>query len=262
MEKIPVLEIQDLRKSYVPGKPVLRGVDFSVYPGEIIGYIGANGAGKSTTIKLILGLLPIDEGSITLFGEPIDPDAGTYKSRIGYVPEGGDLYENLSPAEYFAFLGTLYGLSPDTVEKRAKALMEIFDIENHYHARIASFSKGMKQKVLIISSLLHNPDILILDEPLNGMDANSVMIFKEVLSALAKKGKTIFYSSHIMEVVEKISDRIILLSQGKVVADGSFEQLSQQNHEASLEGLFNDLTGFNNHCQLAEDFVRILEEEA
>ncbi len=262
MEKDPVLAIQDLRKSYVPGKPVLRGVDFSVYPGEIIGYIGANGAGKSTTIKLILGLLPVDEGSISLFGAPIDPDAGTYKNRIGYVPEGGDLYENLSPAEYFDFLGTLYGLSPETVEKRAKSLMEIFDIENHYHARIASFSKGMKQKVLIISSLLHNPDILILDEPLNGMDANSVMIFKEVLSALAKKGKTIFYSSHIMEVVEKISDRIILLSEGKVVADGSFEQLSLQNHEASLEGLFNDLTGFNNHCQLAEDFVRILEEEA
>ena len=262
MNENPVLVIKDLRKSYIPGKPVLRGIDFSVYPGEIIGYIGANGAGKSTTIKLILGLLPIDEGEISLFGELIDPNKSDFKRRIGYVPEGGELYENLSPAEYFDFLGTLYDLSPATTERRAKALMKIFDIDGNYHNRMASFSKGMKQKVLIISSMLHNPDILILDEPLNGMDANSVMIFKEVLSTLAKKGKTIFYSSHIMEVVEKISDRIILLSDGKVVADGSFEQLSAQNHEASLEGLFNDLTGFTNHQELAESFVRILEEEA
>lgn len=262
MNQNPVLEIKDLRKSYVPGVPVLRGVSFSVYPGEIIGYIGANGAGKSTTIKLMLGLLSVDEGEITLFGNPIDPKSGTFKTKIGYVPEGGDLYENLSPAEYFSFLGTIYGLSPDTIERRAKSLMGIFGIENQYHARISSFSKGMKQKVLIISSMLHNPDILILDEPLNGMDANSVMVFKEVLASLSKKGKTIFYSSHIMEVVEKISDRIILLSEGRVAADGSFEDLSEQTHEASLEGLFNDLTGFDNHKQLAEDFVRILEEEA
>ncbi len=262
MNKNPVLVIKDLRKSYIPGKPVLRGIDFSVYPGEIIGYIGANGAGKSTTIKIILGLLPIDEGEITIFGEPIDPSHGDFKQRIGYVPENGELYENLSPAEYFDFLGILYGLSPETTERKAKALMKILGIDGNYHNRIASFSKGMKQKILIVSSLLHNPDILILDEPLNGLDANSVMVFKEVLSTLAKKGKTIFYSSHIMEVVEKISDRIILLVDGKVVADGSFEDLSAQNQEASLEGLFNDLTGFTNHEQLAEDFVRILEEES
>lgn len=261
MTKNPVLEIKDLRKSYVPGVPVLRGVDFSVYPGEIIGYIGANGAGKSTTIKLMLGLIPADEGEISLFGAPLDPDQGDFKRHIGYVPEGGELYENLSPAEYFEFLGTLYQLSPETVERRAKKLMKIFGIDGNYHNRIASFSKGMKQKILIISSVIHNPDILILDEPLNGLDANSVMIFKEVLSALAGKGKTIFYSSHIMEVVEKISDRIILLADGKVVADGSFEALSAQNHEASLEGLFNDLTGFTDHQALVDDFIRILEEE-
>jgi ABC-2 type transport system ATP-binding protein len=258
----PVLQVKNIRKSYIPGKPVLRDVDFSVYPGETIGYIGPNGAGKSTTIKLILGLLPLDEGQITIFGQAVDPNHGDFKRRIGYVPEGGDLYENLSPAEFFDFLATLYEIPPKTVERRAKTMLEILGVEGQYHNRIASFSKGMKQKVLIVSSLIHNPDILILDEPLSGLDANSVTVFKEVLASLADQGKTIFYSSHIMEVVEKISDRIILLSDGRVAADGSLEDLRKQNHEASLETLFTDLTGFTDHESQAARFVAAMEDQA
>ena len=139
--------------------------------------------------------------------------------------------------------------------------MRIFNIENVYNTRISSFSKGMKQKVLIISSLLHNPDILFLDEPLSGLDANSVMVVKEILSILAKQGKTIFYSSHIMDVVEKISDRIILIADGEIKADGSFDELKNKSKEGSLEEIFNKITGFTEHEQLAEEFVKIVQGE-
>ena len=136
--------------------------------------------------------------------------------------------------------------------------MELFGIELVYDSRITSYSKGMKQKVLLISSLIHNPDILFLDEPLSGLDANSVMVFKEIMSHLARQGKTIFYSSHIMEVVEKISDRIILINNGSIVADGTFDQLKDQSKEGSLEDIFNQLTGFDKHKQLADEFVNII----
>jgi ABC-2 type transport system ATP-binding protein len=138
--------------------------------------------------------------------------------------------------------------------------MKIFGLEDVYHNRISSFSKGMKQKVMIISSLLHNPELLFLDEPINGLDANSVMVFKEILAQLAAHGKTILYSSHIMDVVEKISSRIILINDGTIVADGSFDELKEQNKEGTLEGIFNHLTGFNEYKVLAEEFVSVVQE--
>ena len=138
--------------------------------------------------------------------------------------------------------------------------MKISEVLNVYNARIATYSKGMKQKLLIISSLLHNPDILFFDEPLSGLDANGVMVFKEIMTGLASQGKTIFYSSHIMDVVEKISSRIILINNGQIVADGSFDQLSQKCREGSLEEIFNQLTGFNRHKEIADDFIAVLGE--
>lgn len=144
-------------------------------------------------------------------------------------------------------------------DEKAQKLMKIFGLEEVYNSRIASYSKGMRQKVLIISSLIHNPDLLFLDEPLSGLDANSVMVFKEILDILAAKGKTIFYSSHIMDVVEKISHRIILINDGKIVADGSFKELKEQNKEGTLEQIFNQLTGFDEHQALAEEFVSIVQ---
>ena len=138
--------------------------------------------------------------------------------------------------------------------------MDLFGIEGVIDSRISSYSKGMKQKLLIICSLIHNPDILFFDEPLSGLDANSVMVFKEVMHALAKSGKTIFYSSHIMDVVEKVSDRILLLNEGQIVADGSFEELKNNQKEGSLEEIFNELTGFNEHAEIAKEFVSLVEE--
>ncbi len=254
----PVITIRNLEKSFGT-KKVLQGINLDVYKGQIIGYIGPNGAGKSTTVKIMLGLIGEYAGDIEILGENIRGGSVEYKRKIGYIPETAELYDNLTAREYLTFIGELYGLDYDEADIKAEKLMELFGLKGVYNSRISSYSKGMRQKVLIVSSLLNNPDILFLDEPLSGMDANSVMIFKEVLAELASQGKTIFYSSHIMEVVEKISSRIILINHGQIVADGSFEQLKEKSMEGSLEEIFNDLTGFKDHKEIAEKFVSIVQ---
>lgn len=259
MNQQEILTITSLTKSY-GSKEILKGIDLHVSRGEIIGYIGPNGAGKSTTIKIILGMEGDYGGEIKLFGENIQQDHIEYKRRIGYVPEIADVYDNLTGYEYLTFIGQLYGLDLETATHKSKTLMELFGVGEAYHSRISSYSKGMRQKLLIISSLLHNPDILFLDEPINGLDANSVMIFKEILSQLAAQGKTIFYSSHLMDVVEKISSRIILLNDGKIAADGTFEELQESNTAGTLEGIFNQLTGFDNYKEIGERFVSVVQE--
>lgn len=254
-----ILEINNLRKSYGP-KSVLNGVSFGVKRGEIIGYIGPNGAGKSTTVKIMLGIEDDYSGQVNIFGRDISDGDIEYKRKIGYVPEIAEVYDNLTGQEYLTFVGELYGLDSDFASDKAKSLMELFGVGEVYHSRIASYSKGMRQKLLIISSLLHNPELLFFDEPINGLDANSVMIFKEIMAQLAEQGKTIFYSSHIMDVVEKISSRIILLHDGRIAADGTFDELKQQNKEGSLERIFNQLTGFSEHKELGARFVSVVRE--
>ncbi|BCN30601.1 ABC transporter ATP-binding protein [Anaeromicropila herbilytica] len=259
MEREITVEIKDLYMSY-GDKDVLKGINLEVHKGEIIGYIGTNGAGKSTTIKIMLGIVEGYTGVVKVFGQDISKDKLEYKRRIGYVPEIAEIYDNLTAREYLTFIGELYGINYEVVDSKAKRLMRIFGISESYDERINSYSKGMKQKVLIISSLLHNPDILFLDEPLSGLDANSVMIVKEILATLSKQGKTIFYSSHIMDVVEKISNRIVLLNHGQVVADGSFNELKKSSKEGTLEQIFNQITGFDEYENLAKEFVSIVEE--
>lgn len=255
----PIVSIKDLKMHYNT-EDVLKGINLDIYQGQIIGYIGPNGAGKSTTVKILLGILNDYSGEIKIFGKDISKGDISYKKRIGYVPETAEVYDSLTAYEYLTFIGEIYGLDHDVVNEKAKKLMSLFGLEEGvYHSRISSYSKGMKQKLLIISSLLHNPDILFFDEPLSGLDANSVMIFKEILSELASQGKTIFYSSHIMEVVEKISSRIVLLNSGQVVADGTFEELKEKCKEGSLEEIFNQLTGFNKHKEIAKEFVLTLQ---
>ncbi|MEY9971206.1 ABC-2 type transport system ATP-binding protein [Lysinibacillus sp. RC46] len=254
-----ILTITNLTKRY-GSKEILKGIDLHVSRGEIIGYIGPNGAGKSTTVKIILGIEGDYGGEIKLFGENNGKDSIEYRRRIGYVPEIADVYDNLSGYEYLTFIGQLYGLELEVVADKSKSLMELFGVGEAYHSRISSYSKGMRQKLLIIASLIHNPDLLFLDEPINGLDANSVMIFKEILIQLAAQGKTIFYSSHIMDVVEKISSRIILLNDGKIAADGTFAQLQADNTEGTLEKIFNQLTGFHDHQEIGEKFVSIVQE--
>lgn len=253
-----IISIVNLQMSY-GSKKVLNGINLEIPRGQIIGYIGTNGAGKSTTIKIMLGILDGYKGKVEILGQDISNGSIEYKKKIGYVPELADIYESLTAYEYISFLGGIYELDEKKLIERVKKLMGLFGMENVINYRISSYSKGMKQKLLIICSLIHNPDILFFDEPLNGLDANSVMVFKEIMKSLAKEGKTIFYSSHIMDVVEKVSDRIILLNHGQIVADGSFEELKSKQ-EGSLEEIFNQLTGFNEHAEIAKEFVSLIEE--
>lgn len=254
MEEAPIISMRDLTMEY-PGKQVLDGISLDVYRGQIIGYIGPNGAGKSTTLKILLGLIRDYGGTVEIFGRNLKEEDRDVKRRIGYVPENAEIYDTLTPMEYLTFIGELYGMNREAAAHKAETLMTVLGLGDVLHTRISSFSKGMRQKVLITSSLLHDPDILFLDEPLSGLDANSVMVVKDILAVLAERGKTIFYSSHIMDVVEKISSRIVLLHAGLIAADGTFEELKGQNESGTLETIFNSLTGFDAHEKTARKFV-------
>lgn len=250
----PTISIKNLRKNY-GSKQVLQGINLEVFPGQVLGYIGPNGAGKSTTVKILCGLISDYSGEVRVQGIDVKNDPVEAKRRIGYIPELAELYDVLTPSEFLHFMGNLYGLEANVCESRIGKMMTAFGLFPNIHQRMDTFSKGMKQKVLLASGLIHNPDIIILDEPLSGLDANSVIIVKDLISKLAKDGKTIFYCSHMMDVVEKVSDRIILIDNGSVVADGSFEALKQQEGNRSLEQIFARLTAKDNLGQAADDLI-------
>ena len=252
------IQLDNVRKQY-SGKYVLKGINLSFDKGQIIGYIGPNGAGKSTTIKILAGLITDFEGSATVLDMDVRKDPVAIKQQIGYIPENAALYDVLTPLEYLDFIGRLYQLEPAMVRNKSVELLRVFDLQDKANMRMNGFSKGMRQKVLLISGLMHNPEIIFLDEPLSGLDANAVILVKEILGQLKNAGKTIFYSSHIMDVVEKISDRIIIINQGEVIADGTFESLKASAHKGSLENIFTALTGDQQHHSAAGEFVDILK---
>jgi ABC-2 type transport system ATP-binding protein len=241
MSETPLIQIRNLSKSY-GSKLVLKNLTLNIYPGQVIGYIGPNGAGKSTTVKILTGLIPDFEGEVVVDGINMADDALEIKKLMGYVPENAEIYDVLTPMEYLDFIGKLYGMEEDQLHERAKKLLMAFGLGNNADDRMDTFSKGMKQKVLLISGIIHNPKIIILDEPLSGLDANSVIMIKELITRLSREGKTIFYCSHMMDVVEKVSDRILLINKGEIIADGTFESL-KQNHSDTLERIFSKLTG-------------------
>ncbi len=252
----PVISIRNLRKSY-GDKQVLKGINLEVYPGQVIGYIGPNGAGKSTTVKVLTGLISDFEGDVFLYDQNIKDDILAIKSQIGYVPENAEIYEVLTPLEYLDFVGKLYGMKEDQIGERAMKLLTAFGIGGNADQRMDTFSKGMRQKVLLISGIIHNPKIIVLDEPLSGLDANAVIMVKELIALLAKEGKTIFYCSHMMDVVEKVSDRILLINNGEIVADGSFEEL-KAGGDQTLERIFAKLTGKEESSREANDVLNAL----
>jgi len=217
-------------------------LSLDIYPGQVIGYIGPNGAGKSTTVKILTGLIPDFEGEVIVNGINMANDPLEIKKLIGYVPENAEIYDVLTPMEYLDFIGKLYGMDEAMLNDRAQKLLAAFGLSANVNDRMDTFSKGMKQKVLLISGIIHNPKIIILDEPLSGLDANAVIMIKELIMRLSKEGKTIFYCSHMMDVVEKVSDRILLINKGEIIADGTFESL-KQNHSDTLERIFSKLTG-------------------
>jgi ABC-2 type transport system ATP-binding protein len=254
----PVVLTTNLSKSF--DSPVLKNINLKINSGEIVGYKGQNGAGKSTTIKVLTGIIPDFDGTVTILGYDVKKEAIEVKKRIGYIPENAVLYETLTPLEYLHFIGQLYTIDKNLIDKKAKALLQLFDLGNHLDNRMTTFSKGMKQKVLLIAGLIHNPSLIFLDEPLSGLDANTVILVKEILLKLKEIGRTIFYSSHIMDVVEKISDRIIILNKGELIADGTFQELnSKAIGGGSLENIFSDLTGSNEYQSTANDFIEVLQ---
>ena len=229
-------------------------VNLSIPAGQICGYLGPNGAGKTTTVTMLTGLIQPTEGTAAIAGFDIRKNSLEVKQRIGFVPESGALYQSLTPYEYLSMIGRLYRMKPVFLEERIQEFVEFLQISDHLHQRMTGFSKGMKQKVVIASALIHNPDVIFLDEPLNGLDANTALLLKELIRNLADKGKTIFYCSHILEVVESLCDRVVILDKGKIVADGSVHDLKDMTKRTSLEGVFSELTQAENLGELAKAF--------
>jgi ABC-2 type transport system ATP-binding protein len=235
------LAVSHLCKSFGP-KKAIEDISFTAKRGEILGFLGPNGAGKSTMLKVISALLPPDSGTVKIDTIDLRQDPLEAKRRMGFVPEAGALYEKLTPLEYLEMVGQLHRLNADEIERKSHLFLECFDLNEQQNLRMTSFSKGMKQKVVLSAALLHNPDLLLLDEPLNGLDANTVMMFKGVMRRLADLGKTIIYSSHTLEVVEKVCDRVAILHNGRLIAEGNVNQLRQMTQSESLELVFKELT--------------------
>jgi ABC-2 type transport system ATP-binding protein len=254
----PIIRIINLNK-YFGSKHVLKNISIDIDPGQVIGYIGPNGAGKSTTVKILVGLLSDYSGDVIVKGIDLKNNPLAVKSMIGFIPEMAELYDVLTPNEFLSLMGSLYNLPQDVVSERAERMLDAFGLAGNMDQRMDTFSKGMKQKVLIASGLLHNPEIIILDEPLSGLDANSVIIVKELIDKLAKSGKTIFYCSHMMDVVEKVSDRIILINEGNVIADGTFEELRTMQHKDSLEAIFAGLTATESMHEASAKLINAFE---
>ncbi len=252
-----MLEVRGLTK-YYRATAVVDDVSFAVRPGEVTGYLGPNGSGKSTTVKMITGLIEPTTGKVFLDGRNIREDMTGFRRRLGYVPEEAILYSYLTGLEYLQLIGRLRCLPEQAVTRKANELLELFSLSAYRHAPISSYSKGMKQRVLISAALLHNPDVLILDEPLSGIDVTSALLFKHLLQELASEGKIILYISHVLEVVEKVCARVIILYRGKVMANDSVERLRDLMQLPSLEEIFSQMIEHRDLEATARDIVGVM----
>ena len=237
----PMVRIRDLRHRY-GSKDVLSGIDLELGEGLVFGYIGPNGAGKSTTVKILTGLLSGFRGTVEVCGYNVAVEPIEVKSRIGYVPENAHLYEQLTIGEFLELVGRLHRMPDALARDRALGILTGFELASRLDSRIQTLSKGMRQKVLITAALLPDPPLIFLDEPLSGLDVDASRLVKELIRALADRGRTIFYCSHNMDVVEQVCDRIVILREGQVVADGTYEELSKESERGSLESVFALLT--------------------
>jgi len=224
------------------GTEVLHSISFTLAKGQIVGLLGPNGAGKSTTIKILSGILSQSSGHVAVCGLSLPESAVSVKERIGYVPEAGGMFESLSGQEFLELSGRLHNVEETTLQARIKGFLERFDLAKDRLRRLEAYSKGMRQKILIGAALLHNPQLILLDEPLTGLDVDAQIMVKDLIAALAADGKTILYSSHVLEVVERICDRILIIHKGDLIADGSIESLRQSTQKSTLEDVFRQLT--------------------
>jgi ABC-2 type transport system ATP-binding protein len=220
-------------------RPVLRDVSFSIAPGEIVAYLGANGAGKTTTMKVVTGLREPDYGRVLFAGKDVAEDPLGYRRRLGYVPETAEVYPFLSGREYLLLAGRLRAVPEEELVPRVDELLGLLDLGQDRHKALDSYSKGMRQKVLIATALLHDPEVLVLDEPLSGLDVSSVLVMKALLRELAARGRAILYSTHHLEVAERLCERVLILHEGRVVADDSVANLRELRRQPSLEAIFS-----------------------
>ena len=255
-----VVKLIGVSKTYA-GAQVLQPVDLEIQAGQVVGYLGPNGAGKTTTVRILTGITEEFQGTAEVCGFDVRKNPLEVKKRIGYVPEVAALYEALSPLEYLLFVGRVHGMDDALIESRATEMLTLLGLVDEHRTPMFNFSKGMKQKVLLTAGMIHNPSVLFLDEPLSGLDVNAVMLVKELIGQLARAGKAIFYTSHIMDVVQNVCDRIIILNKGKVLADGSFAEIQEkQGRDRSLEDIFSRLTSGVDHAAMASRFVNSLSD--
>jgi ABC-2 type transport system ATP-binding protein len=253
-----MLELRDLTKKYHV-TPVVNRVSFSARPSEILGYLGPNGAGKTTTINMLSGLLKPSDGKILYNGKDIKKDIYTYKEKLGYVPEDSEIYPHLSAYDYLLMVGRLRHIQERALKEKIAEFMRLFHLCDDMDSAISSYSKGMVQKVLISSALLHNPEVLLLDEPLSGLDVTTGLVIKDLLQKLAHEGKIIIYSSHILEVVEKICSRVIIIHKGNIVADDSVSNLRGLMKLPSLEKIFGQLVVQEDTEATAKELVAVMK---
>jgi ABC-type multidrug transport system, ATPase component len=235
-----MLEVRNVSKRY-SSIPAVENVSFCARAGEVTGYLGPNGSGKSTTMKMITGLIEMNSGSILFDGTSIHNDLMAYKQRMGYVPEEPYLYTHLSGAEYLVMVAQLRNLPRKSAVERIDGLLRLFALYDDRHVGISAYSKGMRQKILLVAALLHNPDLVLLDEPFSGLDVGSALILRSLIEELARRGKVVLFSSHELETVERISSHIVILHRGKIVADDSIERLRTLMSLPTLEGIFSQL---------------------
>lgn len=252
-----MLELQNISKHY-RSIPAVSDVSFTLKAGEVLGYLGPNGSGKSTTVKIVIGLIEATSGRVLFEGRNIRDDLKSYRAHLGYVPEEAHVYTHLSGMEYLQLAGRLRGMPEALIEMKATELLRLLGLEAAQYAAMANYSKGMRQRVLIAAALMHNPKLVVFDEPLSGLDAVSARLFKDLLILLAGEGKAILYISHVLEVVERVCDRVIVLSKGKVVADASPQQLVTLTNLPSLESVFAQLVQQSDTEQVARDLVRVM----
>jgi ABC-2 type transport system ATP-binding protein len=236
----PALRLRSVRKSF--GRPAVDGVDLSVRRGELYALLGPNGAGKTTTLRMVTGLLAPDEGQIEVLGIDLASNPGAAKQKMAYLPDDPLLYGKLKPTEYLEFVAGLWGIAAEEAEPRARKLLDWLDLTKHAHELTEGFSRGMKQKLALAGALIHEPELLILDEPLTGLDAAAARQVKDLLLSHVAGGGTVILTTHILDVAERLAQRIGIIREGRLIAEGTLAELRERTLGGSLEDVFLQLT--------------------
>ena len=252
------LELCAVTKRY-RGIPAVENISFAAHAGEVTGYLGPNGSGKSTTLKMITGLISPTDGEILFRGEPVFRDLLAHRRRSGYVPEDAQIYGHLTGSEYLEMVGQLRGIPEKLLTRKIDGFLRLFSLYDDRFVQISSYSKGMRQKVLIAAALLHNPELILLDEPFSGLDVNSALVLRDLIRELAQRGRTVLFSSHELDVVERVSSRVVILHKGRVVANNPIEQLRELMRLPTLEEIFRRLAVEQDTAAITNELIGLIE---